>query len=368
MDMKRIVLFLGAGASVPFGKPTTAQLKDTLRPPDSEIRNNFRNLILTCTPYIDFEHVYYNALKIRDFLQSSSGLFFKYVSEVQNALYTYREPGVRHVKFHDTMDEWDSIIRSLEEDVFENYGWNDKSDENLKAIFDPIFEWLKEQSEELVVCSTNYDKALENYCELKKYSCVDGFQEIRGSHRWVKGQFYYPRKTEGETYVYLYKLHGSLDWKENRRGEVIKTNEEGQSTDRTYKRNLLIYPTIDPKPMDFDPFMTIMKEFKKRMNEADACIVIGFSFRDKHISNTLAQFKSKKNNKLIIIDDKAINVLYKNILGREVPTSLSVMELVNGINSYNITGDNTELILHNIEKNKINDIVLAVKELISTHS
>src|SRR5918999_2614165 len=235
--MKRIVLFLGAGASAPFGKPTTAQLKDRLRPPDPQIRYNFRNLILTCPQYSDFEYIYYNALKIREFLQSSSGLLFKYVSDVQNALYLYREPGTQHVKFHDTMQEWDSVVRSLEEDVFDNYRWHDESDENLEAIFDPIFDLLKEQSQELIVCTTNYDKALENYCELKKYSYIDGFQEIRGSYRWVNGNFYYPTKIAGQTYVYLYKLHGSLDWKENRKGDVIKTNEEGRSSDPTYKRN-----------------------------------------------------------------------------------------------------------------------------------
>jgi hypothetical protein len=93
MRKKKIILFLGAGASAPFGKPTITQLKERLKPPDAEIRRNFRNLILTCPHYTDFEYIYYNALRIREFLQSSSGEFFKYLSETQNALHTYREPG-----------------------------------------------------------------------------------------------------------------------------------------------------------------------------------------------------------------------------------------------------------------------------------
>lgn len=44
------------------------------------------------------------------------------------------------------------MVQSLEEDVFENYRGHDESDENLETIFDPIFDLLKEQSEELVVC------------------------------------------------------------------------------------------------------------------------------------------------------------------------------------------------------------------------
>lgn len=363
MERKKIVLFLGAGASVSFGKPTTSQLKDKLRPVDSEIRSNFRNLILTCTPYIDFEHVYYNALKIREFLHSSSGAFFKYISEVQNALYTYREPGSHHLKFHETMEEWDDVVRSLEDDVFVNYRWNSNSDEILIPLYDPIFELLKERSEDIVVCTTNYDKVVENYCELKRYSCVDGFQEIRGTQRWVNGQFYYPEQVNGKTYVYLYKLHGSLDWKERRQSEIIKTNEEGRPGDPNYRGNLLIYPTLDPKPREYDPFTTIVNEFMKRISDADVCIAIGFSFRDKYISRLLVELKSKKNKKLIIIDEKAMYVFYKNILETEVPSEDSIIVLANGVKTYYIPGDNTDL--HNIEKNTINDIVWAIKELIS---
>jgi hypothetical protein len=124
MRKKKIILFLGAGASAPFGKPTTTQLKERLKPPDAEIRRNFRNLILTCPHYTDFEYIYYNALRIREFLQSSSGEFFKYISETQNSLHTYREPGPGQVKFHETMTDWDNVVTSLEDDVFEHYRWN----------------------------------------------------------------------------------------------------------------------------------------------------------------------------------------------------------------------------------------------------
>jgi hypothetical protein len=364
MNVKKIILFLGAGASVPFDKPTTLQLKDKLKPPDSDIRNNFRNLMLTCEPYIDFEHIYYNSLKIREFLHSSSGEFFKYILDVQSPLSIYRDPGSHQLKFHETINEWDDVVRSLEDDVFVNYRWSSNLDGTLVPLCESTFEFLKECSEEIVVCTTNYDKVVENYCEHEGYSCVDGFQEITGTQRWVNGQFYYPDKVNGKTYVYLYKLHGSLDWKERRQDEIIKTNEEGRPTDPNYRRNLLIYPTLDPKPLEFDPFTTIINEFKKRVSDADVCVAIGFSFRDEYISKLLVGLTSKLHKRLIIIDEKARYVYYKNILKTEVPSEDSIMILANGVKTY-MSGDNTILILHNIEKNTINDIIWAIKEILS---
>lgn len=366
MDKKSIVLFLGAGASVPFGKPTTKQLLERLAPEDSKIRYSFRNSLLKCPQFLDIEYVLSAATQIRDFLYNSlGGAYFKYLSESQNALHTTRDPSASPINFHTTLPEWDGIVRSLEDDVFNNYRWDGNFDDDLEKIYDPLFDFIKQYSDELIICTTNYDKAIENYCERKRYACVDGFQEILGAHRWVKGQFYYPAKTEGRTYVYLYKLHGSLDWKENRRGDIIKTHEEGRPGDPTYRGNLLIYPTLDPKPVESDPFTTIINEFMKRIKDADICIVIGFSFRDKYLSDLLIEFKSKKDKKLIIIDDKGALIFFKNILGMELPSNISIMELANGIRIYNTVGDNTDLILHNVETKTINDIVWAINSLLS---
>jgi hypothetical protein len=238
-----------------------------------------------------------------------------------------------------------------------------ESDESLKLLYNPIFELLKEHSEEIIVGTTNYDKAIENFCDFKKYSCIDGFKEIRGAHRWTNGQFYYPERIEGETYVYLYKLHGSLDWKEHRHGDIVKTNEEARPTDPNYKGNLLIYPTLDPKPRENEPFTTIVNEFKKRISDADLCIVVGFSFRDKYISDLILQLMS--TNKLIIIGEKANNGL-RNLLGENVHPKAEEKESPYGIKIISIMDNNAGLIPHNISKERIEDIVGTIKELMSS--
>jgi len=319
-------------------------------------------LILTCPQYVDFEYIYFNALKIRDFINSSAGDFLRYISETKNALHTTRDPEGRQIQFHNTMQEWDKVVQSLEDDVFENYRWSSESNEDLQAIYDPLFNYLKEKSTEICVFTTNYDKAIENYCEIKKYCCVDGFQEISGTQRWVYGQFYYPNKIDGQTYVYLYKLHGSLDWKQRNDGEIIKTNEEGRPVDPSYKRNLLIYPTLDPKPIESDPLTTITTEFIEKMKVADVCIVIGFSFRDKYIADLF--FDSKSEKEIIIIGKRADSAYYVNYLNAKIPNLVSVsgttLELFHGGHD----GD-PNLILHNVDKANIKDIILTIDDLLS---
>ena len=67
---KNIILFLGSGASVPYDKPVTKELKKRLLPPENLRRHNFRNAILSCPEYTDFEYIYTGAIdkKIFEFI------------------------------------------------------------------------------------------------------------------------------------------------------------------------------------------------------------------------------------------------------------------------------------------------------------
>ncbi|MFI5406639.1 MAG: hypothetical protein ACHQ1D_09015 [Nitrososphaerales archaeon] len=51
------------------------------------------------------------------------------------------------------MPEWNDVVKSLEDDVFTYYRWDDKFDEDLDRIYHPIFDLLKESSEGLVICA-----------------------------------------------------------------------------------------------------------------------------------------------------------------------------------------------------------------------
>lgn len=245
-NKKNIVLFLGSGASVPYDKPVTKELKQRLLPPENLRRNSFRNAILSCPDYTDFEYIYTAALEIKRFLNSQPGTFFKYLSEELESLSTYREPHTNssHIPFHKTISEWDEVVKSLEKDVYDNYRWNDKHNEKLKTIISSLVSFLDEYSNDIVICTSNYDQSIETYCDNgSEYRCIDGFKD----GRWDKNGFYYPQIDTKKTFIYLYKLHGSLDWKKKNNGIILKTFEESQSADPNFSENILIYPSLLPK-------------------------------------------------------------------------------------------------------------------------
>jgi hypothetical protein len=99
------------------------------------------------------------------------------------------------------------------------------------------------------------------------------------------------------------------------------------------------------------------------ISDADLCIVAGFSFRDKYISDLILQLMS--TNKLIIIGEKANNGL-RNLLGENMHPKDKEKESSYGIKITSIMDNNAELIPHNISKERIEDIVGTIKELMSS--
>lgn len=118
------------------------------------------------------------------------------------------------------------------------------------------------------------------------------------------------KDTDHRQDINLYKLHGSLNWKRHKSGRILRTPEEGRSLDPNFVDNVLIFPTLSAKYNGTEPFVTMLSEFQKNMKIADVCIVIGFSFRDTHISEFFINFIRIK--KLLIV----VHLLQKMICTR----------------------------------------------------
>src|SRR5207247_2104771 len=145
------------------------------------------------------------------------------------------------------------------------------------------FEFLKMQSGEIHVFTSNYDKVVEQYCNLRKenYSCIDGFERNPPNNEFARWTGIFNPISNGAKNVFLYKLHSSLNWKEHVDEGLVRTNEESKSDDHNFVRNVVIYPTLSPKnEEENEPHKSTIERFRNYMKEADACVVIGYSFRD----------------------------------------------------------------------------------------
>jgi hypothetical protein len=312
----KVALFLGSGASVPFAKPTTDQLKTLLKgqfsSPEIGGQLDFVRELLVCEDFVDFEYVLQAAKDIESFLNTNGGAFFNYLGRKPALVFYKKYSQQEPINFNLYIKDWKDVVKKLEDLVFQYYTWNHSQDHNLRTIYDYIFATLKNHSEEITIFTTNYDKAIEIYCNRAGYQLVDGFWKNGDDYIWKDGEFYYPAITsidEVKKHVYLYKLHGSLNWKKHIMGVIMRATEEGKSSDPNIKDNLLIYPTLSPKTDSGEPFNTIFREFNAKMNNVDVCVVIGFSFRDNDINETFRDFARSNpttgRKKIIVISPSA---------------------------------------------------------------
>ena len=315
----KIALFLGAGASVPYGKPVTAKFKELLL---NKYQNNRESEylldFLRNEKFEDIEHVLQSIKEIRNFLQGYGGKFFtSSTSPLQ-------------IRFQNTAQKFDeeffkrhleTVEKIIQDEIFNYYRWDAQQNKKLIKVFNTLFR-IFEPKDRIDIFTTNYDNAVETYCGItQKHKPIDGFRLNARQRAWVWEKYFISPDNDEGIDVFLHKLHGSLDWKQLRTGEIIKTHEESKPSDPRFEdTNLLIYPTLAPKEEESqEPFKSIIDRFDYFMNKtASICIVIGYSFRD-HLNDTFVDFLNRGHVKLIIISPNAINDLHSNLLKEKIP-------------------------------------------------
>ncbi len=108
-----------------------------------------------------------------------------------------------------------------------------------------------------------------------------------------------------DNFIYLYKLHGSINWTESNNQNHLFNVREVQNLDQgTGER--MIYPT----PMKHmatlaSPYSDLFREFQKKiMQEKTVLVVVGYSFSDEHINNLIYQALTIPTFRLVILQDE----------------------------------------------------------------
>lgn len=158
----------------------------------------------------------------------------------------------------------------------------------FNVLLDGIFSHVDPQRYPLVVFTTNYDPAIEIYCDecQASYELEDGFAEEAGRYLWRRQKFDNFVLPGRKKHVVLFKLHGSATWarKENR---IVKLPFPVYAEPGIDFENVLIYPATKKVALD-DPFSTAYDYFQRTLDACGCCIVIGYSFRDYDALTKLA--------------------------------------------------------------------------------
>lgn len=143
--------------------------------------------------------------------------------------------------------------------------------------YSELVSWITGVSREFPVeiFTTNYDLLFEEAFERAKAPYFDGFTGSREA-------FFDPASVSGRDlssrWTKLWKLHGSLGWKANADGEVVRTGQ-ANATHLVFPEHLKYDQTQKA------PYAALLDRLRTFLSTEDTLLVsIGFSFADAHIT------------------------------------------------------------------------------------
>lgn len=160
----------------------------------------------------------------------------------------------------------------------------------------PLFN--RETINTRVIATLNYDNSIELAGQSVNTAVETGILEMSKTGR-------FPSVVNG---VCLLKLHGSIDWAwkdvgvsadNPLRSEVIQ-NVPHESMYKEGYRPAVIFGQRN-KLTAHGPFLSLLEEFRTRLNNSDLLTVIGYSFRDNHINEYITQWINEKPERKVRI-------------------------------------------------------------------
>ena len=108
-----------------------------------------------------------------------------------------------------------------------------------------------------------------------------------------------------ENMIYLYKLHGSINWIEDssNTNSFFDIKEIVSDIKYTATTNILIYPTPTKQDKSLgSPYTELFREFQKKLLEQHSVLfIIGYGFNDSHVNNIIHQALATNSSISIII-------------------------------------------------------------------
>ncbi|MHA2277338.1 MAG: SIR2 family protein [Candidatus Kariarchaeaceae archaeon] len=275
-----ITLFFGAGASKAFGYPTTVDFIKIAEPAlnSSKLSIDIYDYLKSYKQIVDIEMVLW---EIHDLIQICESLekkdtYYRWLFDNTTIKFNkmaQQFPGLPKATNH-FKSESIKISDAINKLVYDTY-WQDPKGEPDK-IYKTLINSLSEQS--ISIFTTNYDLLIErSYMNEDPGLFTDGFDYVYGQHIYWNQDYY------SDSPVKLYKLHGSLNWKRQPDGLIYKipVNDFTKHDD-----HVIIYPGFKGLST-VSPFDFMHERFKTVLLESQACIFIGFSFRDEYINKII---------------------------------------------------------------------------------
>ncbi len=226
-----------------------------------------------------------------------------------------------------------NFIKAAEKTILEKVDFV-TPDTELKAHTNFIRKFARRSSEKprVKIFTTNYDLCIETAAARLGVVLVDGFSHA-AVQRFNRDHFQHDivrRSSKGTKADYLdgvfhsYKLHGSVDWRRQRDGVVIRS----QSHSSEDLRPVLIYPRSTKYQEAFEtPYLDMFAALQEALREPDTTLIVsGFGFADDHISAPIWSAIETNLSLRVILCDRSF-IPYHRLDGLDVHEIALELEL-----------------------------------------
>ena len=275
----KTALFLGAGASVCIRLPTAQELLRNLRQRHRD--DEFITDVLKNEMFTDIEIVYDSVTDMMECVQSNS---YRLLAEKLE----YKLPNGKYVSSETAKNKLWNIKSSIRCLLLDSLKIEPADVREIEPIYERLEKFIREQGDDsLKIITTNYDLAIETYCDHVEREIVDGFVRTKYGY---KGYWSGKWKSESDNPVYLCKLHGSINWHKEYEDETTLV-KIGDAAHRASHYDILIMPTRTQKTKMYEHglFSTIMNNFRNTLDEVDVLIIIGYSYRDNELNERIRE-------------------------------------------------------------------------------
>jgi hypothetical protein len=319
--MEEILIFLGSGASSPFGLPTMEDLvnmfEQKLREAKgSKITNtnyaimkklyhSIKKVILSTYGYVDLESIF------SVFQSISEGV--KYSDLGFTNTFTISRLGVDPRS--NIFSEKDKFAAKVLLSRYKTYirqkcHVKDSQERKITEVYNHFFDLIgpKIRSEKVggqdgreytypsgsSIYTTNYDDVVERYWR-GAVSINDLWRDKNGFSTLDVG------KREANV-LNLVKLHGSLDWFGLNDGTIVKLDRHRKIYGkRRVQGEYVLYP-IQQKDLYLYPWSNLFYRFKEDLERKKTWLVIGYRFNDEFILNMFLEAMDRHHGRLILVN------------------------------------------------------------------
>lgn len=222
----------------------------------------------------------------------------------------------------------DDLIEIIEKTIFEeiNIDFSKKSCEAVIDTYKTFYQKVTYRNKDLSrvnIFTTNNDLFNERVLDNLNINYNNGFGG--GLERFfnpARFGYTFSRKIETsiekyealDNMIYLYKLHGSINWVEKEGNSLFNIQEINiNHTNTKPAESVLIYPNpLKQSKSLTSPYTDIIREFQKKLLLQNSVLfVIGYSFSDDHLNNIIYQALSSNSSISIVIFGNYDKPIYK---------------------------------------------------------